>query len=60
MGLESGKNWWYTNFSSPTLTVQLGLGATDLSTDYWRLVYTNKALATAFGKANKDREKNAL
>ena len=60
MGIKGGNNWWYTNFANPTVTVQIAIGATDYTSPYWRLIYTNKALSAGFEKSKKEREKNAL
>ena len=60
MGIKGGNNWWYTNFANSVVTVQIGIGAADYTTPYWRLIYTNKALSAAFEKTKREREKNAL
>lgn len=60
MGIKSGDNWWYTNFASPVVTVQIGIGATDFTSAHWLLIYSNKGLSAGFDKSKREREKSAL
>jgi hypothetical protein len=59
MGLSSGQNWWYTNFSSKVANIQLALQA-KYSTARWMLYFENKPLHSQFEKAKREREKGAL
>jgi hypothetical protein len=58
--IKSGKSWQYTDFETSGLKVQLAIGATDTSTGYWRIIFTNKALSVEFQKGKKSHEKDAL
>jgi hypothetical protein len=60
MGLSQGLSWWYTDFDSQEVRIQIGLGAEGLSTSYWKLIYWNKPLQANFESAQKSREKDAL
>jgi hypothetical protein len=59
-GVKDGRTNWYTNFSTPSLSVQLNLSAEDSSTGRWRIIYEEKSLHKAFDVAKKAREKGAL
>lgn len=60
MGIKVGRSWWYTNFDAPTLWVQLGIGASDMDTAYWRIIFEDKPLRAEFEKSKKTHEKDAL
>lgn len=59
MGLSSGQNWWYTDFSSQIASIQLGIQA-KFNAARWMLYFENKQLQSQFEKAKREREKGAL
>jgi hypothetical protein len=59
-GIKGGQSFWYSNFSTPSLSVQLGLSADDMSSGRWRIIYEEKSLRKAFDAAKKGKEKGAL
>ncbi len=60
MGLSTGRGWYYTNFDTRDVFVQLGIQAQDSSTAHWRIIYEYKNLRAAFEADQKAREKDAL
>ncbi len=58
--IQSGNAWSYTNFSNNMITVQLGIGATDPSTSFYKIIFDNNVLKSNFEKGKKTNEKNAL
>jgi len=59
-GIRAGLTYWYSNFSTPILSVQLNLSADDSSSGRWSIIYTNKSLRDAFDAAKKAKEKGSL
>jgi hypothetical protein len=59
-GIKGGHTYWYSNFSTPSLSVQLGLTADDSSSGRWRIIYEDKSLRKAFDAAKRGKEKGAL
>lgn len=58
--IQSGNAWHYTNYNTSMTSVQLGIGATDLSTAFYKIIFENNALRSDFEKGKKTNEKNAL
>ena len=59
-GIKSGNSWYYTNFSTNVLSIQLGIRATGLSDGHYVLFYENKILKKDVKKQAKEKEKDAL
>lgn len=59
-GLHGGQSSWFSNFSTPSLAVQIGLSAESSSDARWRIFFEEKALKKTFDIAKKAKEKNAL
>jgi hypothetical protein len=59
-GIRGGESVLYSNFETPTLSIQLGLIASDSSTSRWRLIYENKVLRKEFEASKRAREKGNL
>jgi hypothetical protein len=59
-GIQSGRTFWYSTYSTPDLLVQLGIIAEDGSTARWRIIYENKALRGAFEQSKRTKEKGTL
>lgn len=60
MHIKMGEGQWFTDFDTPQMTIQLGIGARSYSTTFWRLIFENKTLAAEFEEAMKKGEKSAL
>jgi hypothetical protein len=60
MGIHAGRTFRYTDFDSHLLHVQIGIGATDSSTGYYRIIFENKSLRTEFEKGKKAHKKGTL
>ncbi|MET4323609.1 hypothetical protein [Bradyrhizobium sp. RT5a] len=59
-GIQSGRTFWYSNFSTPELGIQLGIIADDQSTARWKLIYENKPLNAEFEQSKRAKEKGSL
>jgi hypothetical protein len=59
-GINMGHTQWFSNFSTPSLAVQLGLTAQASSSGRWRIIYEEKSLRKAFDAARKGKEKGSL
>jgi hypothetical protein len=59
-GIQSGRTFWYSNYTTPDLLVQLGIVAEDGSTARWRIIYENKALKGSFEQLKRTKEKGTL
>jgi hypothetical protein len=60
MGINVGRSWYYTDFDTPELLVQIGIQAEDANTAHWRIIYEFKTLRGLFQTDQKTREKDAL
>ncbi|MGO9741644.1 MAG: hypothetical protein ACLPN5_09070 [Roseiarcus sp.] len=60
MGINVGRSWYYTDFDTPNVFVQLGIQAEGGSTAHWRLIYEWKSLRALFEIDQKAKEKDAL
>lgn len=59
-GLRSGRSWYYTNFETPEVAIELSIRASDGDTGYWVLIYDNLSLAKDVEKQKREREKKSL
>lgn len=59
-GIQNGRSFWYSNYPSNDLLVQLGVIAEDGSTTRWRIIYENKALKSSFEQSKRSKEKGTL
>jgi hypothetical protein len=59
-GIRGGQTRWFTNFETPTLSIQLGITAADNSTASWRIIYENKIFRRDFDASKRSREKGNL
>lgn len=58
--IQSGNAWRYTNYDTNIANIQLGIGATDTATAFYRLIFENNVLRLDFKKGKTTKEKNAL
>jgi hypothetical protein len=58
--LHMGNTWYYTNYTTNLLWVQLSIRAKDFSTAFYQIIFEHKALRSDFEKAKKIREKESL
>ncbi len=58
--VEAGKAWHYTDFATPTIHVQLIIGASSTSDGSYRIIFEHKPLRADFEKGKKFHEKDAL
>jgi hypothetical protein len=59
-GINVGRSWYYNDFDSTSVFVQLGIMAEDANTANWRIIYELKSLRALFEKGQKAHEKDAL
>ncbi|MGY3563968.1 hypothetical protein ACVWXP_007293 [Bradyrhizobium sp. USDA 4463] len=59
-GVQSGRTFWYSNYSTAELSVQLGIIADDGSTARWKIIYENLPLTTMFEQSKRTKEKGSL
>ncbi len=59
-GISAGRTNWYSNFETPTLFIQIGVIADNLSDAKWRIIYENKIFRKDFDASKKAKEKGAL
>lgn len=59
-GVQSGRTFWYSNYGTADLSVQLGIIADDGSTARWKIIYENKPLTTMFEQSKRAKEKGSL
>ncbi|MET4736696.1 hypothetical protein ABIF73_000835 [Bradyrhizobium japonicum] len=59
-GIQSGRTFWYSNYSTPELSIQLGIVADDQSTARWKIIYENKPLNALFEQSKRAKEKGSL
>ena len=60
MSLSTGRSWYYTDFETPEIFVQLGIIAESANSGYWRIIYECKSLRAMFESDQKTHEKDAL
>ena len=60
MGINVGRSWYYTNYETPNISVQLGIQADGNSSSWWRIIYESKALRSRFEADQQAHEKDAL
>jgi hypothetical protein len=44
MGIQSGRSRWFTDYKTKDLIIKLGIGASDMSSTFWRLIIEQAAL----------------
>ena len=59
-GIEGGNSFWYSNFETSDLFIQIGILAATSSDARWRIIYEYKPLKETFVRAKKGREKGRL
>lgn len=59
-GINGGHTSWFSNYSTPALSVQIGLSADSSSTARWRIFFEEKSLKKTFDITKKTKEKSAL
>ena len=59
-GIEGGNSFWFSNFETSDLSIQIGIVATTGSDARWRIIYEYKPLKKSFEHAKKGREKSRL
>lgn len=59
-GIQSGRTFWYSNYNTPELSIQLGIIADDQSTARWKIIYENKPLNAQFEQSKRAKEKGSL
>lgn len=58
--IQSGNAWCYTNYHNSLVTIQIGIGATDSYTAFYRIIFESNSLKSDFEKGKKINEKGAL
>jgi hypothetical protein len=58
--LSTGKAWYYTNYNSNVLSVQLSIRAQDASIAFYQILFESKTLRSDFEKSKKMHEKDSL
>jgi len=59
-GLSNGEIKWFSNYQTPNLFIQLGLGADTMSSGRWKIIFQNKLLQKGFDAAKRAKEKGSL
>lgn len=59
-GIQGGKSFWYSDYTTADLNIQIGIVATSSSDARWRIIYEYKALKAVFEQSKRGREKGAL
>jgi hypothetical protein len=59
-GLQSGENWYYTDYKTKEVQVQIALRGTAIKDARYVLFYENVPLRAEFTRDQKAREKKAL
>lgn len=59
-GVRGGNSFWYSNFNTADIDIQIGILASSSSEARWRVIYEYKPLKVIFDQAKKGREKGAL
>jgi hypothetical protein len=58
--LHSGNSWYYTNYSTNLIGIQLSIRASDSSTAFYQIIFENQLLRSNFEKGKKTHEKDSL
>ena len=58
--LSTGNAWYYTNYTTKLLQIQLGIGAQNTSTAFYQILFESKTLRSDFEKSKKTHEKDSL
>jgi hypothetical protein len=58
--LKTGNAWYYTNYTTNILWVQLSIRAQETSTAFYQILFENKPLRSDFEKGKKTHEKDSL
>jgi hypothetical protein len=56
MGVNVGRSWYYTDFDTPGIFVQIGIQTEDAHTAHWRIIYEFKSLRGRFQTDQKAHE----
>jgi hypothetical protein len=57
--ISQNEAWWYRNFRSPKIDIELSLGSNHEDT-YWRIIYSHRAAESTFDSIKADAELEAL
>lgn len=60
MGLKSGRSWYYTNYQTEEIEVQLALRGFSSDTAVYILIYVHKELKKSFEKGKEAKESESL
>jgi hypothetical protein len=58
--LSTGNAWYYTNYTTNILQIQLSIGARDTSTAFYQILFESKPLRSDFEQSKKTHEKDSL
>ena len=59
-GIRGGNSFWYSDFSTSDVDIQIGIFASTSSEARWRIIYEYKPLRKVFDQSKRGREKSAL
>jgi hypothetical protein len=60
MGIKSGRSWYYTNFNTQDITIQLSIRAQSSSAGFYLLIFEHNFLRKEFDRDKAKKEKEAL
>jgi hypothetical protein len=58
--LQTGNAWYYTNYTTSLVKIQISIRASEPSTGFYQITFENSPLQTDFEKSKKVREKGSL
>ena len=58
--LNTGNAWYYTNYMTNLLGIQLSIRADEPSTAFYQIIFENKSLRSNFENGKKTHEKESL